>query len=119
MRHILRARSTYLPAQIFDEAIVLVSESPGTLGAFLAAQAKEALSDDPDVLSQRKSAYGCGVTRSEHGLLPVRGLQLPGKTARPNAEPLRLHLRRTLAITLAVYRSRIDGHCPCAQTHWL
>lgn len=41
-----------LPASSdFDEAIVLVSESPGTLGAFLAAQAKKALSDVPDVLS--------------------------------------------------------------------
>lgn len=41
-----------LPASSdFDEAIVLVSESPGTLGAFLAAQAKKALSDVPNVLS--------------------------------------------------------------------
>lgn len=41
-----------LPASAdFDEAIVLISESPGTLGTFLAAQAKKALSDVPNVLS--------------------------------------------------------------------
>jgi hypothetical protein len=41
-----------LPASSdFGEAIVLVSENPGTLGAFLATQAKKTLSDVPDVLS--------------------------------------------------------------------